>query len=1687
MSSLKKLTILMAIFISTLAWISPSWAVIIEKQIAPLQSRDATILSGSWSELAYEYDKTSIYWDSTEYTSPTVYFEAVLKHGAGSVACSAYAALWGPSGSVTDSQVSTTSSAYTRVRSGPISLTDGQEYRVKVRECSAAYVSTMRSSRLIVVQNSSTISATETYIHLNSYGTSTATTYTTPGWTQPFFYDSSNFDGTVNIYYEVMMYNNTTGKTAYAQLYNATDSGAVTGSELTLSSTNATATRLRTTNPISLTTGKEYVIQLKTQTGGTTYHCTSKIIIQQSGSISQTESHVPIIPAAYGGGSTTYTNNEVYNYFDPANWSDVINTYFHQVYSDSSSGAVRFTQLYNYTDSTEIDHIAWSGTTWTRLRSSPLAMPSTAKTLTAQQKYSSSGGYSCDRLIIQTSFSFKAKLEKQVHLQTVEDRSTTSSTWTRSATGSTILSGVPFYWDSTQYTSSSVYFEAVLKTSATSCFVSAALFKKGAVDYIVAESQVNSNSTSYERVRSGKITLEEGQEYIVEIMRSAGTGYINSSRLIIYQESSSIDNMETQPLLSAYTIGVGNTYTEPAPTYSQPPMRFYYDSSQFDGTVTVYFEAGLRIDGTNTGYARLYNVTNGTAVTDSDVTSTNTDTTVHERKRSGAITLTSGREYTVQFKNSNASGNTWMGGAKLIIQQSGTGLETTESYYQLGFTTYGGTYTNTSYTAKNHINNFEPQNWSGTTPTYYHEATFQMNNSSYNGYMELYNKTDSSSIDIRSSSWSTALTRYRSSSLTMPTASKELEMRVKVDNASYPMYPGGNRLIIQSTFTPTLVKLSSFTAKQYGDHVKLEWRTGYEVDNLGFHLYREENGELYRLTPEPVGGSALLAGSRTALTAGHHYSWWDTSRDSDLSAMSYQPSAIKYWLKDIDLNGKETMHGPVIPVISHEPLPTKFRPELLSEVGMRLQERYRDYWKIQELKERLALKRLEAKGAGTSFPRGAALRASRIEASASSLPSGIKGEYSTGRALLKRSAPLSSRPEADLLVQQYLAGKPAVKLFVKEEGWYRVTQAELVAAGLSPKTNPQFLQLYVEGKEQPIRVIGKKNWDGIEFYGVGLDTPSTDTRVYWLVEGLKSGKRIHEYTGRGGQISPPSFPYTVEKKDRTVYFSALKNGEEENFFGPVIYNGGVNEMLDVSHPDRGTSGDAVLEVVLQGVTNGSHRVKVLFNEMEVGEVTFEGQSQGLFKVELSQSGLLGGENLVSLVGQRGEMDVSLLDFIRLTYWHTYRADEDSLKFTAQGGRELTVDGFSHSRVRVIDITDPDNLFEVFGRVKNRELGYGVTFRVPENGERTLLAFTEEKAKSPIEVFSDRPSFWHQERKGYDLIIISHRDFFDSLQPLKSLRESQGLKVALVDVEDIYDEFSFGAKSPKAIKDFLTLAKANWRKAPRFVLLVGDASFDPRNYLGLGDFDFVPTKLIDTTYMETASDDWFVDLNGDGLSEMAMGRLPVQTAEEASTVVSKIVGYEKSGRMNEILLVADKKEKEFNFEAAILEVKALLPPSMNVKEIFRGNFGSDAEAKEKLLRGINQGPLLVNFIGHGSVEIWRGSLLTSDDAETLTNGLRLPFFVSMTCLNGFFQDVYMETLAEALLKAKSGGAVAVWTSSGLTDPQGQTVMNKELIRLLFNGDSLTIGEAAMRAKAAVGDRDIRRTWILFGDPATRLKY
>jgi hypothetical protein len=251
----------------------------------------------------------------------------------------------------------------------------------------------------------------------------------------------------------------------------------------------------------------------------------------------------------------------------------------------------------------------------------------------------------------------------------------------------------------------------------------------------------------------------------------------------------------------------------------------------------------------------------------------------------------------------------------------------------------------------------------------------------------------------------------------------------------------------------------------------------------------------------------------------------------------------------------------------------------------------------------------------------------------------------------------------------------------------------------------------------------------------------------------------------------------------------------------------------------------------------------------------------------------------------------------LTYPRQYKAENSSLWFSALGGQLVKLEGFSSVNLRVVDATDPNSPVQLTVRATKASSGYNFMVQPVGAGVRSLIAFTEEQMGHPVSVTANQPSSWIAATNGADMVIIAHQDFRQAIEPLVSLRRGQGLSVAVVDVEDVYDEFSYGAHTPAAIRSFLTNAVEHWSRKPQYLLLVGDSSWDPRNYLNKGENDFVPTKLIDTQGMETGSDDWLADFNDEGIASLAIGRLPARTAAEAILMVSKILSYEQQRELN----------------------------------------------------------------------------------------------------------------------------------------------------------------------------------------------
>jgi hypothetical protein len=345
------------------------------------------------------------------------------------------------------------------------------------------------------------------------------------------------------------------------------------------------------------------------------------------------------------------------------------------------------------------------------------------------------------------------------------------------------------------------------------------------------------------------------------------------------------------------------------------------------------------------------------------------------------------------------------------------------------------------------------------------------------------------------------------------------------------------------------------------------------------------------------------------------------------------------------------------------------------------------------------------------------------------------------------------------------------------------------------------------------------------------------------------------------------------------------------------------------------------------------------------------------------------------------------------------------------------------------------------------------------------------------VVANVPSSWHS-AQGADLVIIVPRSLQPSLQPLVAQRVREGLQVAVVDIEDVYDEFSAGEKDAMAIRAFLSNARS-WSNPPSFVLLAGRATYDPRGWLGQPELDQVPTALIQTRYLETGSDDVLVTFDGATAPGLAVGRLPFSSVEDMDAAVAKILGRRLASPTQSLLLVHDR-DGNISFSAASAEVASAFS-GWKTQDFARG--ADDGATHTDLVAALRAGPIAVDFQGHGAEDLWAGRILSAADTDALSGAGTTSLFVAATCLNAYYLDIGRESLGGALLRTPNGGAWGVWASSAMTLPTEHALLSKTLLSGALQ-EGLTLGEATLKAKLAVTDPEVRSSFQLLGDPSAR---
>ena len=665
---------------------------------------------------------------------------------------------------------------------------------------------------------------------------------------------------------------------------------------------------------------------------------------------------------------------------------------------------------------------------------------------------------------------------------------------------------------------------------------------------------------------------------------------------------------------------------------------------------------------------------------------------------------------------------------------------------------------------------------------------------------------------------------------------------------------------------------------------------------------------------------------------------------------------------------------------------------------------------------------------------------------------------------------------------------------VETDGLYRLSAAELDPLGWDvSQLDHAHLRLSQGGSVVPFALRGQGRERQLIFYGRVTPSRYYGHNIYWLEMADGGAAPLPERkVAPAGDEAAHQLAHTVRFEEDLTYVTQVKEGDP--WLGTRLYAPGTI-VVPLTTPHL-VEGPATLRVQLwaasQSPAKPDHHLLLHLNGQAVADVHWDGIGFHLIEADLPAGTLQGDTHTLSLnaPGDTGaRLEVIYLDWVEITYWRALVAEGDSLAFAGQAG-SYALSGFRQGDIELWEMTDAARPVRLQGHIVGQvgNLPYSLRFTDTAVGQRRYQAAARGALLRPAAVYPAAPLLTPPPA-GADYVIIVHPSLREAIKPLAEWRAKQGLRVAAITTEQIYDRFSHGLPDPAALREFLRWGAREWPPpAPRFVLLAGDASYDPRDRLRAPFKDLVPTWLVSTQHMgETASDDWFADLDEDGRADLAIGRLPAQEAQQMRAMVDKILAYEQGAPGGEwrrrLLFVSDDDDPLFvTLNEGLI---AALSPGYQAIHIV---VGRDAEPRSMLLAALNEGASVVNYVGHGAIDVWaKEDLFRADDVATLDQQGRLPLVIAWACLSGYFHHPQAESLAERLLAEKKG-AIAALVPTSETMAADQQLLADALFRYLFA--EATLGEAILRARQEMdpsqpGLRDVLRTFVLLGDPALRL--
>jgi len=628
------------------------------------------------------------------------------------------------------------------------------------------------------------------------------------------------------------------------------------------------------------------------------------------------------------------------------------------------------------------------------------------------------------------------------------------------------------------------------------------------------------------------------------------------------------------------------------------------------------------------------------------------------------------------------------------------------------------------------------------------------------------------------------------------------------------------------------------------------------------------------------------------------------------------------------------------------------------------------------------------------------------------------------------------------------------------------------------------LDLRLAGVSMPWQSIGEGA--GIRFVADDSSSPFTLSKRYLLSVGPGTLMATRELVS--ASLEEPH-RFLATKRFEENEFPGLTGNPDprEDFFFWHALTSAAEVTIPVTLPSLAAESAVALRVFVHGATDHPeqpHQVELHWNGQSLGTFALLGRTAHVLTLPLDGVAATGDNELVIEQHVGGEaLPVLYIDAVEVDYVREARAEGPSFRFGGSPDGAHTATGFTEDVVHLYDISDASS-----------PVAYGETQLIAESGAYRL-SFTEagdalrflaagpDAVGAPTEVRSHFESTLRETDNRQDYIIVAASHLVAEARALADLREADGHRVLLVDIDDVYWAFAGGVPDPAAIRSFLTYAWDTWASPPRYVALVGVGTFDYRDLGGMGG-NWVPPMLARTDGGLFPSDSMLGDVVGDdGVPEIAIGRLPVANGDELERILEATRRFEANHTSMDVLVASDDSERREFAEATRLLRNWF--PLERTHEIDL-NQETLEDARSRLFALWEESLSWVSFVGHGGLDrLSNEGLLTTTDVQSLSMNSN-PVVLGWTCnITRFDIPGYVALGQDLVARGMSPG---VFSATGWSNHHDTDALRTELTTAAFASDAETIGEAMLRAHRAASEAPVQlhRVYALLGDPALRLR-